>query len=124
MLVSASCKIAWVDLDNGALWLCPSGVLRVPLESDAAAKQGKGPTVDPDMPWEAVVTRAQIAGAAAQGGAFAWYPRSSIVRARFEPGPATNALFLELRDGIGAKFLWLAIDGGQELVEDWIAGRG
>ena len=44
--------------------------------------------------------------------------------ARFEPGATNNALHLQLHDGIGVKFLWLAADGGMELVEEWIAGRG
>ena len=123
VLVSASCKIAWGDLNHGALWLCPSGILRVPLEPGVVAQQVNGPTVDPNMPWEAIVTRAQIDGAARRGGGFAWYPQSAIMKARFEPGPTTNALHLELRDRIGVKFLWLAIDGGRELVEEWFAGR-
>jgi hypothetical protein len=123
VLVSASCTIAWVDLNRGALWLCPSGVLRVPLDPRVAAQQGTGPTVDPNMPWEETVTRLQLEDAARRGGGFAWYPKTTIVRARFEPGTTTNALHLELNDRIGVKFLWLAIDGGQQLVEEWIAGR-
>lgn len=123
VLVSASCTIAWVDLNRGALWLCPSGVLRVPLAAHVAEQQGAGPTVDPTMPWEETVTRLQFQDAASRGGGFAWYPKTGIVSARFEPGPTTNALHLELNDRTGVKFLWLAVDGGQQLVEEWIAGR-
>ena len=123
VLVSASCTIAWADLNRGALWLCPSGVLRVPLAPGVLAAQGSGPTVDPDMPWEETISRAQVEDAARRGGGFGWYPRSGIVGARFEAGPSQNALHLELSDGIGVKFLWLALDGGRELVEEWIAGR-
>jgi hypothetical protein len=122
--VAASCTIAWADLNRGALWLCPSGVLRVPLDPQVAARHAAGPTVDPSMPWEETFTHAQLVDAARRGGGFAWYPRTSIVAARFEPGATNNALHLQLHDGIGVKFLWLAADGGRGLVEEWIAGRG
>lgn len=121
VLVSASCTIAWADLAHGALWLCPSGVLRVPLGPQVTAEHGDRPTVDPSLPWEATFSRSQFDDAARRGGGFAWYPRTSIVRARFEPGATTNSLHLELRDRIGVKFVWLAVDGGRELVEEWIA---
>jgi len=123
VLVSASCTIAWVDLNRGALWLCPSGLLRVPLDSQAIAQQGIGPTVDSAMPWEATFTRAHFEDAARRGGGFRWYPRTAIVGARFEPADATNwsnALHIELQDRSFVKFLWLAADGGRGLVEEWL----
>jgi hypothetical protein len=124
VLVSASCTIAWVDLNRGALWLCPSGLLRVPLDAQAIAQQGSGPTVDPAMPWEATFTRAHFEDAARRGGAFRWHPRTAIVGARFERADvnnAMNALHIELQDRSFVKFLWLAADAGQDLVEEWIA---
>jgi hypothetical protein len=123
VLVSASCTIAWVDLKRGALWLCPSGLLRVPLDAQAIAQQGRGPTVDPAMPWEATFTRSHFEDAVRRGGAFRWYPRSEILGARFEPADATNptnALHIELQDRSFVKFLWLAADGGRDLVEEWL----
>jgi hypothetical protein len=124
VLVSASCTIAWADQSRGALWLCPSGVLRVPLDRQAIARQGAGPTVDPNMPWEATFTRAQFDDAARLGGGFRWHPRTDIASARFEPGQPSNAFHLQLRDRNRVKFLWLASDGGQGLVDEWIAGGG
>jgi hypothetical protein len=125
VLVSASCTIAWVDLDRGALWLCPSGVLRVPLDQQVLSQQRTGPTVDPDLPWEATFTKAQFDDATRRGGGFRWFPRASIAGASFEPGPSSNALHLTLRDKSRVKFLWLSADGGGELVEEWIeAGAG
>ncbi len=120
VLVSASCTIAWVDLDHGALWLCPSGILRAPLGPQVTADHGDRPTVDPAMPWEATFTSSQFEDAARRGGGFLWYPLTAIAGATFEPGRTTNALHLVLRDRSRVKFLWLAADGGRELVEEWI----
>ncbi len=122
VLVSASCTIAWVDLARGALWLCPSGLLRVPLDPSALAQQGSGPTVDPAMPWEATFTRAQFDDASRLGGGFRWYPRSAIAGMRFEPGQASNALHVVLHDGNRVEFRWRAVDGGSDLIEEWAAG--
>lgn len=124
VLVSASCTIAWADQNRGALWLCPSGVLRVPLDPQAIARQGIGPTVDPNMPWEATFTQGQFADAARLGGGFRWYPRTVIANARFEAGQPSNAFHLQLRDRNRVKFVWLAVDGGQDLIEEWIAATG
>jgi hypothetical protein len=121
VLVSASCTIAWADQNRGALWLCPSGVLRVPLDPQAIASLGAGPTVDPNMPWEATFTRAQFDDAARLGGGFRWHHRTDIASARFEPGQTSNALHLGLRDRNRVKFLWLAVDGGRELIDEWVA---
>ena len=122
VLVSASCTIAWVDLNRGALWLCPSGVLRVPLDPEVLAQQGTGPTVDPALPWEATFTRAQFDDAGRRGGGFRWIPRASIAGASFESGPSANALNLLFQDRTRAKFLWLSADGGQDLVQEWLEG--
>jgi hypothetical protein len=122
VLVAASCTIAWIDQEHGALWLCPSGVLRVPLGPQLTLEHGDRPTVDPAMPWEATWTWEQLQDAARNGGpGFRWYPRTSIARASFRPGPESHALELVLGDRTRAKFVWLAADGGTELVEEWIA---
>jgi hypothetical protein len=124
VLVSASCTIAWADFAHGALWLCPSGVLRVPLDPQSIARQGTGPTVDRNMPWEATITRAQFDDAARLGGGFRWFPRGVIANAWFEPGQSSNAFHLKLTDRNRVKFLWLAADGGQDLIEEWMTGGG
>ncbi len=121
VLVSASCTIAWVDLAHGALWLCPSGILRVPLDPQAAAQQGTGPTVDPNLPWEATFTQSQFEDASRLGGGFRWYPRYVIAGLRFEPGQASNSLQVLLHDGNRADLQWRAIDGGGDLIEEWAA---
>jgi hypothetical protein len=87
------------------------------------AEHGNRPTVDPNMPWEATVTRAQFDDAARQGGGYRWYPRTAIARTSFELGATTNALNIELRDRNRVRFMWLAADGGRALVEEWLAGR-
>jgi hypothetical protein len=122
VLVSASCTIAWIDLTHGALWLCPSGILRVPIDPRAASQHGTGPTVDPNLPWEATFTRAQFADAARLGGGFRWYPRTAIAGMRFEPGQTSNALHVMLSDGSRVELDWLAVDGGEPLIEEWAAG--
>lgn len=116
VLISASCTTSWFDWIHGELWLCPDGILRRSLGLWATIRHYLGPTVDPDDRPVRSFTETEIQAILARGRRNRWIPWTQIRFARLKQGPMDNSLHLELVGGEREKFLWLGVDGGEDLL--------
>lgn len=121
VLISASCTTSWFDWVHGELWLCPDGLLRRSLGLWTTVRHFVGPTVDEDARPTRSFSRADIEAILEAGARNRWIPWSQVAFARLKQGPMDNSLHIDLVGGRAEKFLWLAVDGGEEPLEDAFA---
>ncbi len=118
ILIAASCSTRWFDAAQSELWLCPAGLLRRSIGIWATVRHGTRQTVDPTNRPRRTFSQDEIARAAAVRQRNGWIPWSQILRAVLIEGVTDCALHLELADGRRVKFMWLRIDGGQDLLDE------
>jgi hypothetical protein len=117
ILISASCTTSWFDWIHGELWLCPDGILRRSLGLWSTLRHGRGPTLDVDNRPTGAFSAADVQRIAASGRRNRWVPWTSISSATLKTGVVDHSLHLELGPTRRAKFLWLKVDGGFEILE-------
>lgn len=115
-LITATCTTSWFDWIHGELWLCPDGLLRRSLGLVATLRHGLGPTVGlQNRPTRRFATH-EVEQIAAAGRRNRWVPWTQVTRATLKREVMNDSLHLELLGGRREKFLWLAIDGGFDLL--------
>lgn len=117
MLVSASCTTSWFDWIHGELWLCPDGLLRRSLGLWTTIRHGNRRSVDPANRPTCAFSPDEIVQTLAAGRRNRWITWGEISHAILKRGVLDHSLHLELVDGRHAKFLWLRIDGGYDVLE-------
>jgi hypothetical protein len=118
VLISASCTTSWFDWIHGELWLCPEGLLRRALGLRRTVVHLAGPTVDPDRRPRRSFTSADILEIVAAGRRNRWILLTDVSFARLKRGPRTTSLHIDLVSGAREKFLWLASDGGDDVLAE------
>jgi hypothetical protein len=122
-LVSASCTTSWFDWIHGELWLCEDGLFRRSLGLLATIAHAVGPTVDPANRPTRTFASTEILDLVTRGRRNRWIPWNEIQHATLQLGMADNSLHLDLTDNRREKFLWLATDGGFDLLEKELSAR-
>jgi hypothetical protein len=79
-------------------------------------RHGARPTVDPNARPTHTFGADEIVGVLAAGRRNYWIAWSEISAAKLKRGSSITQLHLDLRDGKRAKFLWLRVDGGWDLL--------
>jgi hypothetical protein len=124
-LVSASCTTSWFDWIHGELWLCEDGLFRrsLGLMTTVAHSMPLRQTVDPASRPTQVFSTTEIAAIVARGRRNRWIPWTEIQHATLKLGIADHSLHLDLVGDRRDKFLWLAMDGGFDLLETELSAR-
>jgi hypothetical protein len=118
-LVSASCTTSWFDWIHGELWLCDDGLLRrsLGLMTTFAHSRPIRRTVEPDNRATRVFTASELTDIVAAGRRNRWIRWLEVQHATLKLGVADHSLHLDLTGNRHEKFLWLAMDGGFDLLE-------
>jgi len=119
-LITASCTTGWFDWIHGELWLCPGGLLRRSLGLWATVRHGdmRGPkwSVDSLNRPRRSFAPDEVRRIVESDRRNRWIKWDDISRATLKGGLVDHSLHLELNDGTRAKFLWLRMDGGLDLL--------
>ena len=107
ILIAASCTTGWFDWIHGELWLCPGGLLRRSLGLWATVRHGdmRGAklTVDTQNRPTRAFTPDEVRRIVESDRRNRWIKWEELSHAT-------------LKDGSRAKFLWLRMDGGLDLL--------
>jgi hypothetical protein len=124
-LISASCTTSWFDWIHGELWLCDDGLLRrsLGLMTTFAHSRPIRQTVDPATRPTRVFTANELTEIVAAGRRNRWIRWPEVQQATLKRGVVDQSLHLDLTGDRREKFLWLAIDGGFELLEKELPAR-
>jgi hypothetical protein len=123
VLVSASCTTSWFDWIHGELWLCDGGLLRRSLGLVTTFAHSRRRTVDPDNRPTRSFAANELAEIVAAGRRNRWIRWSEIRHATLKLGVVDHSLHLDLTGDRHEKFLWLAADGGFDLLEKELQAR-
>lgn len=119
-LIAASCTTGWFDWIHGELWLCPGGLLRRSLGLWATVRHGdmRGAkrTVESENRPTRSFTPEEVRRIVESDRRNRWIKWEDIAHATLKDRLVDHSLHLELKDGSRAKFLWLRMDGGLDLL--------
>lgn len=121
-LISRTCTTGWFDWIHGDLWLCPRGLLRYSrgisgMRSYLASGRSEIDRTPESARLKRTFTVAEMQPLVASDRRNRWYSWDQIDRATLKWGILDHSLHLDLLDGGHAKFLWMKLDGGFDILQ-------